>query len=122
MSEEQTENTATENIDDTSLQIEELKKSQSDSITYLGNLLISCVERGGFSIKDVVKINDTIIDFNSTEVTPEKKKEYLSTIFNYIQISQSNGKLTLEEAYKCYVCMSTFIPNNTTKSLLTKTI
>lgn len=112
--EDEEESEEEEEVTGETQKLDVLKKKQNESITYLGNLLISCVERGGFSIKDVVKINETITNFNSPDSSEEKKKEYLSVIFNSIRFAQSNGKLSIEEAYNCHICISTFIsPNNT---------
>jgi hypothetical protein len=90
-------------------QLEEKKQQQQNSITYIGKLLISCVERGGFSMQEVIKINTTIEGFKTPNTTDEQKKIMLTDIFNYIQAAQSNGKLSLEEAHNSYMCLTSFI-------------
>lgn len=90
---------------------ENLKKS----IAFLINLLSTCVERGGFTLSDAVKINDSISVFtnNDKNIDESINHEELQTnsiqnIINYINLSQSKGKLTLEEAYEAYISINSF--------------
>lgn len=84
------------------------EKKIKESITYIINLISSCVERGGFSVNDVIKINNCIEDFTVEEGDEEKQKKSIITLINFIHIAQSKGKLSLEEAHNTYKQISIF--------------
>lgn len=79
-----------------------------DSITFLINLVSTCVERGGYSLTDVVKIKDSIENFTNGTSNEESQKDSIISLINYIHIAQTKGKLTLEEAYQAYSNIDTF--------------
>lgn len=93
-------------------QIETTKDSSvdkvKDSITFLINLVSNCVERGGYSITDVVKIKESIENFTNGTSDEESQKDSIISLINYIHIAQTKGKLTLEEAYQAYNNIGTF--------------
>lgn len=79
-----------------------------DSITFLINLVSTCVERGGYSFTDVVKIKDSIENFTNGTSNEESQKDSIISLINYVHIAQTKGKLTLEEAYQAYNTIDTF--------------
>lgn len=87
----------------------EEKNSQKKSLTYLINLLSECVERGGFTLNDALKINESINNFtNNNSVSEDSQQKSIVAIVNYINIAQTKGKLTLEEAYEAYKSINCF--------------
>ncbi len=86
----------------------EEKNNQKKSLSFLINLISECVERGGFTLSDVLKINESINNFTKNDSNEESQQKSIINIINYINISQNKGKLTLEEAYESYKAISCF--------------
>ena len=97
---------------------DEQKNNQQEALVYFINLIISCVERGGFKMTDVLNINKTINEFTNKETVDEDKKKCVLAIINYILFIQSKGKLTLQESHLCYIHMQHFneLPATETKT------
>lgn len=90
---------------------QEKEDKQKKSLSFLINLISECVERGGYTIADVIKINESINDFTKNEADEEAQKKSILTLINYVQISQSKGKLSLQEAYEAYQSINCFKQN-----------
>ena len=93
-------------------QLEDTEESSSDkvknSITFLINLVSNCVERGGYSFSDVVKIKESIECFTNGTSSEESQRDSIILIIKYIHIAQNKGNLSLEEAYQAYTNIGTF--------------
>lgn len=79
-----------------------------DSITFLINLVSTCVERGGYNLNDVIKIKDSIENFTNGTSNEDSQKDSIILLIEYIHVAQTKGKLTLEEAYQAYTNIDTF--------------
>jgi hypothetical protein len=87
---------------------------QKESLLILINITNELNVRGGLTLEESYRLFSAI-DRLKTCVTPDEIKNIIQEIFDYLHKFQRAGKMTINESFVVYACMSSFIRNTDEK-------
>ena len=87
-----------------------------ESTAYLLTLLSECNLRGGFTLDEAVKLSKVRADVNARSVRTLHPSE-IALVRSMVCVSQSMGKLSLEEAWTAYNALHILQQNETREAV-----
>lgn len=92
---------------------------RKEALQFLTTLVMSCQERGGYTLDDAVSLQSALTYLQNTDmVLPDtdrsrsKEQVHIECVCRLLLKSQSQGNLTLQEAWTTYNAMAVVSPQN----------
>ena len=90
---------------------------RKEALQFLTTLVVSCQERGGYTLDDAVSLQSALTYLQNTDtVLPDtdrsKEQVHIECVCRLLLKSQSQGNLTLQEAWTTYNAMAVVSPQN----------
>lgn len=90
---------------------------RKEALQFLTTLVMSCQERGGYTLDDAVSLQSALTYLQNTDTArPDtnrsKEQVHIECVCQLLLKSQSQGNLTLQEAWTTYNAMAVVSPQN----------